>query len=38
MSHNELVVPTCLSCSEGGNIVIVGFTDDSLKLFDMRLK
>lgn len=35
---NEVVVPTCLSSSIGGNILAVGFTDDNLKLLDMRMK
>jgi WD40 repeat protein len=29
-------VPTCLSVSSGGNIVAVGFTEDAIKVYDMR--
>lgn len=35
---SDLIVPTCLSCSYGGNIVAAGFTNDSLKIFDLRSK
>ena len=35
---NESAVPTCISCSLGGNLVTIGFTDDRLRLYDMRTK
>lgn len=31
-------IPTCVSCSLGGNIVAVGFTDEKIRVMDMRLK
>lgn len=36
--NNEMAIPTCVSCSLGGNLVTIGFTDDKLKLYDMRAK
>jgi hypothetical protein len=32
------LVPTSLSCSEGGNIVAVAFTDETIKIVDFRIK
>jgi len=33
-----MAIPTCISCSLGGKLVTIGFTDDKLKLYDMRAK
>jgi len=38
MYSSDTAVPTCISCSQGGMLVVIGFTDDKLKLFDMRMK
>ena len=38
MYKNEVVIPTCLSCSQGGNIIVIGFTDDSIRFVDLRIK
>lgn len=32
------LVPTSLSCSEGGNVVAVAFTDETIKIVDFRIK
>lgn len=36
--NNESVIPTCIGCCEDGHTLIVGFTDDHMKLYDMRTK
>ena len=31
-------MPTSISCSEGGNVVAVAFTDDKIRIVDSRIK
>lgn len=38
MISNETAIPTCISCSHGGNLVVIGFTDDKLRFLDVRIK
>lgn len=38
MFRNESVIPTCISCSAGGNIIVAGFTDDNIRFLDLRMK
>jgi len=30
-------IPTCVSCSLGGNIVAIGYTDEKIRVMDMRV-
>ena len=34
----ENVIPTCISCSERGNLVAVGYTDEKIRIIDVRVK
>lgn len=31
-------IPTCISCSQGGYIIAIGYTDERVRLIDMRVK
>ena len=35
-SFNSKECPTCISSSESGNVVIIGYSDDSLVIRDVR--
>lgn len=35
--HLDQVVPTALSCSQGGNILAAAFTDDKIRILDFRV-
>lgn len=34
----ENAIPTCVSCSQGGFIIAVGYTDERIRILDMRIK
>jgi WD40 repeat protein len=31
-------IPTCISCSQGGYIVAIGYTDEKVRIIDMRAR
>ena len=31
-------IPTCISCSQGGYIIAIGYTDEKVRIIDMRVK
>ena len=35
---SESVLPTTLSCSQGGNILAVGCTDEKIRIMDFRMR
>lgn len=34
----EQAIPTCISCSQGGFIIAIGYTDEVIRVIDMRIK
>ena len=34
----DQALPTSLSCSQGGSILAVGFTDEVIRIFDVRVR
>lgn len=34
----DQALPTCLSCSQGGSLLAVGFTDEVIRVFDLRVR
>jgi hypothetical protein len=35
---HEQTVPTSLSCSQGGKVVAIAFTDEKIRIVDFRMK